>query len=145
MTIEQMELRLEKWKRFVWFSLGASVTILLTAAADSWLVPHRPGTDQYTARLFVWILVQCAAVFPAALLTLGRDWRKMPISLRFNTIFGFLAASWIAMISFGWQLQFLMSLPGDVTLLILLVGVLLAGMFFYLRNKLETAPESMFP
>jgi hypothetical protein len=145
MTIEQMELRLEKWKRFVWFSLGASVTFLLTTAADARLVPHPPGDGPNFARLLLWVLIQFASVVPAALLTLGQDWKKTPISLRLNTIFGFLAASWIVMISFGRHLQVLEAMPGDIALLILIVGIILAGMYFYLRNRLETAPEAMFP
>ena len=145
MTIEQLELRLEKWKRYVWFSLGASAYMLLSAAVDALLVLRQPDPNRSVPRLIVWILIECAVVSPAVLLTLGREWRKMPITLRLNTIFGSLAASCMAIVPFGWRLQLMINFPGDIPLLLLIVGVLLAGMFFYLRNKLETASESMFP
>jgi hypothetical protein len=145
MTIEQMESQLEKWQRFMWFSLGASAAILLSAAADAWMIPYRPGLDQYMLRLAIWILIQCAAIIPAALLILGRKWRKTPVFLRFNTIFGFFSASWIAMMSLGFNLQLFTDIPGDIPLLLLIVGLVLAGMYFSLRKKLVTAPEAMFP
>jgi hypothetical protein len=146
MILEQMEMRLEKWKRFVWICFGASTALILSAAADLVFNPRRAGTDQYVSWLLVWILIQGAAVAPAILLTSGHEWRKVPLSLRYQCIFGSLAASWIVSFSLGLRLRLVIDAPtGDVLLLLLLLGLILAWMYFRLRKELITAPESMFP
>ena len=146
MIIEQMESRLETWKRLVWISLGASASLLAGAAADWMFTSHHPGVDQYASWLIVWLLVQIVSVFPAARLIVGRDWRKLPVSFRLNIIFGSLAASWIALFSFCLRVQSMVYLsPLEVIFFIFSIGFALAGMYFHLRRQLLTTPESMFP
>jgi hypothetical protein len=142
-----MEIRLDKWKRFVWACLGASVLILTAAAADVILVPRqRVWTGQYVSWFIVWILLQSAGIAPAIRLTLGAEWRRVPLFLRFPTIFQYLAVSWIALFSFGLRLERVIDTPPeDIIILLILVGLTLAGIYLRLRNRLVTSPESTFP
>ncbi len=127
MILEQMEIHLEKWKRFVWICFGASTAQILAAAADLIFNPRRAGMEQYSSWLLVWILIQIAAVTPAILLTASREWRKVPMSIRFKIIFGSLSASWIALCSFGLRLRLLIDTPfEDILLPLVILGLILA-------------------
>jgi hypothetical protein len=154
MNIEQMEQQLEKWKRAACFSLGASCAILLAAFTDVIQGNQKPDPRQYIIWLGVWALIEGLAVFPAVYLTLTRDWRKVPVFIRCNSIFAFLAAAWIAMIPLGLKIKaVMMSEPdgtvfpqfSDVLLFLLVVGSVLAVLFFRFRKENITGPESLFP
>jgi hypothetical protein len=146
MILEQMEIRLEKWKRIVWVCLGASAAELLSSAADSIFNPRRVGIDQYYSWIFAWIIVQSAAVAPAILLAAKREWRQVPLPLRFQTVFGSLFASWLALCSFGLHVRFMIDSPAeDIPFFLLIIGLVLGWIYVRLRKQLVTAPESMFP
>ena len=144
MNIEQMELRLAKWTRFIVFSAGASASLLLVTAVDG-LEPRRLLPSQAAAWHAVWLLIQLMSLCPAVLLTLGGTWRPVPVPLRFQAIF--LAASVLALGAFGFRLQQQAYPYGtiDFPLLVGFVGLILAVLYLYLRKKFVTAPEAMFP
>ncbi len=142
MTPEQMEIRLEYWKRLIWMSVGASAGLL----ADAAVISRRPELDQYVAWMIVWLIFQGVAIAPAIRLTLGRDWRILPMVFRFQAIFGSLTASWLALAALGLRTQRMLDVsPPAIMPLIILVGLALAGIYVTLRKNLVTAPESMFP
>ena len=146
MNIEQMESRMENWMRFIVFTAGASASLLLVEAVYA-LEPHRLLLHQAAAWFAVWLLIQSMSLFPAVLLILGKTWRSIPIPFRFQAVFGSLAASVLALGAFGLRLQDQSYPYGsiDYKLLVLIVGLILAVMYLYLRKKFVTAPEAMFP
>ncbi|MBN2084954.1 MAG: hypothetical protein JW748_06980 [Anaerolineales bacterium] len=146
MTIEQLELRLEVWKRCVWISLGAAAAMWAGAAADWLLRVRRIDTAEYLSWLAVWLLVQGAAVFPAVWLTFHRDWRRLTMVLRFHVVFGSLAGAWLALLAWGFHMQSgVFTYSRNTIPPILAVGMVLAGVYFHLRKRLFTAPEAIFP
>jgi hypothetical protein len=81
---------LEVWKHFMWVSVGASVTLLATAAAE---IPNTRYEAYFPGWYAVWFILQ-VAITPAGLaLLIGKTWRTLPLSYRLNTAFGFLAAA----------------------------------------------------
>jgi hypothetical protein len=146
MTLEEMELRLARWKTGVWAALGASAAMVLASASDGILAGRSPDPDQYSAWLLTWFLVQCAVVAPAVRLTLSRKWRRLPIELRLNPVFGSLAAAWLTLVSFGLRVVRTITIdPGNVYFFILLVGAVVGWAYFRVRTKILASPESMFP
>jgi hypothetical protein len=146
MIPEQMELSLERWKLFIWICFGASGANLLAAIADLIFAPRRADLDQFSSWLLVWILIQVIAVAPATVLTTSQEWRKVPMSLRFQIIFGSLGAAWIALCAFGLRaIQMIDLSGGEIVILVSAVGVILSAAYFRLRKQLLTAPESLFP
>jgi hypothetical protein len=73
---------------------------------------------------------------PAILLVWSRKWRGVPPAFRLKAIFVFLAASWIALFSFGLRLETILRLPpGDIPRGLAIAGIMLGGIFFYLRKR----------
>jgi hypothetical protein len=73
--------------------------------------PRQPALDQYNSLLLAWILVQGLAVAPAIVLSTSCEWRRVPLPLRFQTVFDSLFASWVALCAFGLRVPRIIDTP----------------------------------
>jgi hypothetical protein len=70
----------------------------------------------------------------------------MPLPERLNTIFGFLAAAWMTLLSLSLKLPGRISIDGSQPALFLVgIGVVLGLMYRRLHHRCRNAPEEMFP
>jgi hypothetical protein len=135
MDVEQLEKRLEFWKRGLLIALGASVTLLATTLAESpW--------DGFWGWYFVWLVIWLAVAPPGFYLLMSKKWRKVSLSSRLNAAFGYLGCAWMILLSAGIK-GFPSGDPGCNTLIVISAFVLGAA-YWYIRKK-KDKPEEMFP
>jgi hypothetical protein len=85
MDTEQLEKQLSVWNRLLYAALGAAITLLLSSVGPLLSI--------------VWFVLQIAVTASGFFLLVGRRWKGLPFSKeRTNTIFGFLAASWLLLL-----------------------------------------------
>jgi hypothetical protein len=135
MDVEQLEKRLEFWKRGLLVALGASVTLYATTLAES-------SQDGFWRWYFVWVVIWLAVAPPGFYLLMSRKWRKVSLSSRLNSAFGYLGCAWLVLLSAGIR-GFSSSNPGCNTLIVITAFVLGAA-FWYLRKKKDKS-EELFP
>ena len=135
MDVEQLEKRLEFWKRGLLVALGASVTLLATTLAES-------SQDGFWGWYIVWMVIWLAVAPPGFYLLMSRKWRRVSLSSRLNAAFGYLGCAWLVLLSAGIR-GFLSSNPGCNTLIVITAFVL-GGAYWYLRKK-KDKPEELFP
>lgn len=142
MTPDYLEKQLANYQRMLLALAGAVVTLLATAFADipNHLNPYFPGW------FGVWFVLQLAAITPAVVLLLGSEMRKLPFAGRLNTVFGFVAAAWVALVAFGVELAGLISVsPPLLAIFLAGSGVAIGLVYWLLRRSHVNAPEAMFP
>lgn len=139
MTIEYLENQLESWKRWLLVCLGAAATLLATTIGI-----ERHGYFMAMWGWFiVWFIIQLSAIPAGITLLISSEWRKLPLSARLNTSFGFLAVSWIA-----WLALAIRGLGTPLFILIFFVsplGILLALSYWKYHHKVVEQAEELFP
>ncbi|HEX7621290.1 MAG TPA: hypothetical protein VF359_08835 [Anaerolineales bacterium] len=139
MDVEQLEKRLEFWKQGLLVALGASVTFLAATLAES---PRDSFfSDAIWGWYLLWVVIWLAVAPPGFYLLLSRKWRKVPLSSRLNTAFGYLGCAWLVLLSSG-----IMRFSSDLACnsLIVISAFALGMAYWYLRKK-KDEPEEIFP
>ena len=151
MDIEQLEKRLEFWKRGLLVGFGASVTLLAITLAES-------SRDISWGWYFVCVVIWLAVAPPGFYLLMNKKWRKVPLSSRLNVAFGYLGCAWLVLLSAdvsGFQSCNLMTLTGSGEwvcshhiagwdMLTIITIFILGAAYWYLRKK-KDKPEEIFP
>ena len=142
MIPENLERQLENWKRVLWMSIGASVTLFTTAVAD---IPNH--VDVYFPGWFgVWFILQLGTTPAGFAILMGKGWRPLPLSDRLNTGFGFLAVAWIVLIAFVIKAVQTLTTTLDVWIFLgVSLGFILGLSYLRLRRAHVNTPEEMFP
>lgn len=167
--IERLEAQLPRWEKWLYACFSAAVIMLVHAfikASENFLladllfsieqktlvpttIPNYFGYVNNVnnvilspERNWLWVIVELAALAPAAILAFHSAWRKVPLVKRLDLIFGFLLASWVNLLALGAQNPLNVSDAHNFFVL----GYLLAlGLgYWWLRRKKEKA-EEVFP
>ena len=128
MDTEQLEKELQLWNRLMYMALGAAIAIVASSPNDFSFVG------------IVWFLLQIAVTPPGFFLLFGKRWKGLPLTKeRTNTVFGYLAASWLLLLIPG-------ILGADPLYFIFVIGYLIFLLFLYLRiQKKPSDSDEMFP
>ena len=97
MEMNQLEKQFQMWNRFMWMILGSSITLLITGLGNVLYPTDWPGFGNYLGG--IWSSILFLAAPAGCYLLWGRRWKSIVLSERINTIFGYLAASWIDLLS----------------------------------------------
>jgi len=138
MDVEQLEIRLEFWKRGVLVAVGASITFFATTLAES----SRFLSSTFWGWYLIWIIIWLAVAPPGFYLLMSRKWRKVSLSSRLNVAFGYLGCAWLVLLSAGIR-GFSSSDPACNTVIVI-TGLVLGAVYWYLRKK-KDEPEELFP
>nr|BAL53454.1 hypothetical protein HGMM_F07B11C09 [uncultured Chloroflexota bacterium]BAL55895.1 hypothetical protein HGMM_F32G01C05 [uncultured Chloroflexota bacterium] len=92
--------------------------------------------------MLLWLVVELAALLPAAILGLHPRWRRVALARRLDLIGGFLLVGWINLLAFG-ATDPLNTVSG-YNILVVLYLLLLGGGYWFLRRKRDRA-EEIFP
>jgi magnesium-transporting ATPase (P-type) len=142
MTTEYLEKQLANYKQVLLASLGAAVTLLATAIAD---MPNRPAM-YFPGWYAVWFVLLLATFTPAVILLAGSEWRKLPFAERLNTIFGYLAATWIVLVAFGLKSNNAGAISWPTWWSFLSgIGIVMGIVYWFLRRRYLNSPEAIFP
>ena len=98
MDISVLEKRLEIWKRVLFITLGASLTLFVQALLK-YLESKSLLFDAYWYG--VWFIVQLASFLPGFVLLWGKNWMQIPLRERLNTIFGYFGIAWFTLLPIG--------------------------------------------
>jgi hypothetical protein len=93
-----LQKRLEIWKRILFITMGASLTLFVQA------VLHYQESQRLVFDMSwygAWFVVQLAAFLPGFLLLWGKHWMQIPLLERLNTIFGYFAITWFTLLPIG--------------------------------------------
>ncbi|MEZ0396866.1 MAG: hypothetical protein ABWK53_10625 [Anaerolineales bacterium] len=167
LSVEQLEARLPRWEKWLYFTLGAAVILLIqglikhyenTLLSGLFFALGDQGVDvwqfsiQYAYslsliflspwRLLLWLMVELAALLPAAILGLHSRWRKVALNKRLDLIGGFLLTGWVALLALGATDP--LNMGGGYNTLVILYLLLLGGGYWRLRRKRDQA-EEIFP
>lgn len=168
LSIEQLEARLPRWEKWLYLCLGAAVVMLIQGfikyyentlltnlmfwlmenqGIDIWqFIPQYLSQGSYVQlslwRLLLWLAVELAALFPAAILGLSSRWRRVPLAKRLDLIGGFLLTGWINLLALGATDP--LNMGGGYNALVVLYLLLLGGGYRSLRRKRDRA-EEIFP
>ena len=128
MDTEQLEKELQTWNRLMYMALGAAIALVASSPNDFSLLG------------IVWLLLQIAITPPGFFLLFGKRWKALPLTKeRINTIFGYLAASWLLLLIPG-------ILGAHPFIFVFIIGYLLFLVFLYLRiQKKPSDSDEMFP
>jgi len=152
MDAEQLERRLELWKRGLLVALGASITFFVTTLGGK---PQNGLSLWFCMLLILWLTIAP----PGFHLLMSQKWRKVSLSKRLNTAFGYLGCAWLVLCSanFGkFQSCFSMKLDASNgswvcnshltgwSTFTFIAALLLGFSFWYLRRK-KDKPEEIFP
>src|SRR3990172_2597105 len=99
MDTEQLEKQFQRWNRFMYVALGASITLVLISLGDVLNGDRWTGFDNYTGGVWQWI--QIFSTSPGFYLLWGKGWKTLPLPYRLNTIFGYFVASWFSFLALG--------------------------------------------
>jgi hypothetical protein len=136
MTIEYLEKQLESWKRLLLLFLGAAATLTASTVGIT-------GGYYFTLGWVVmWVILQLGAVPAGLILLFGKEWRRLPLSHRLSTAFGYLAAAWLAWLAIGFRL--IGETLGGFAFIVFVGGVLGAAYLLTRRAHLN-ASEELFP
>jgi hypothetical protein len=139
MNIDNLQKRLEIWKRILFMNIGASVILILQAVLiyqDTRSLMF--GTSWYG----VWFVVQLAAFLPGFVLLWGKHWMQIPLRERLNTIFGYFAIAWFTLLPIGLRVGRYES--RSLNFVLLGCAIAIAISYWSLRRKsMET--QEMFP
>jgi hypothetical protein len=146
MAVEQLEQKLESYKRGLMFFAGIALTLLALAVTTG---PQR--LSQFWNWYLLWAITQVAVTPIGFVFLVSKDWRQLPLSERLDTAFGHLAVAWLLLLSFLVKSNRDGSVVygGDATLMLyaLVAGAAMALAFSYwrLRAGRGHSPEEMFP
>ncbi len=160
MTTDDLEKKLDAYKRAYLLWLGAVLTLLAVAIAD---IPNSRAPYTMPGWYGVWFIAQAWTVFTALRLWFGPEFRKFPFSERIGTVFSYVFAGWIALVAFGvkWVMMFYPAADGgywsylgnvisagafwQMFLPIGGIGAVIGITYWLLKRKLVNSPEVMFP
>lgn len=93
-----------------------------------------------------WIIFQTVTLIPLVLLLAGTELRKLHITVRLKTIFGYLTRAWL--VYFAFRLRFAFSegiaWPG-VVIRLSIISIVLGVIYWLLCRRYADKPETMFP
>lgn len=166
--VELLERQLIHWEKGLYICYGTAVTMLAHAVikahenmvlTDILLFMERKSrmttplvSSQYNAdvlyvmgsswRSILWLVVELTILILATTLAFHPIWRKFPIAKRFDLIFGYFLAAWVALLSLGVQNPLDFEYGFDI----LAIGSLLfLGLaYWWFRRKRDRA-EEIFP
>ena len=102
MDVTVLEKRLEVWKRILFVTLGASLTLFVQALLKYLETQSLVfDADWYGA----WFVVQLASFLPGFVLLWGKHWMQIPLRERLNTIFGYFAVAWVTFLPIGIRME----------------------------------------
>lgn len=167
LSTEQLEARLPRWEKWLYLTLGAAVIMLIQG-----LIKHYENTllagllfsledqgaeiwkfmQQYSYqlsmiylspwRLLLWLILELAALVPAAILGLHSRWRRVALTKRLDLLGGFLLVGLINLLALGATDP--LNVGGGYNALVVLYLLLLGGGYWFLRRKRDRA-EEIFP
>ncbi len=146
MTRDQLEKQLAKWKQVLLAYAGAAVTLLVIALVE---LPAINLARSYENALKidgwygVWLVLELGCIAPGFMLLLAPSWRKLPLSLRLNPGFGFLACAWAALLAFDLRAA-VMDLPPAFHFVVAGLGAALLVSYLLLKRKMGVG-EELFP
>ena len=167
--IERLEAQLPRWEKWLYACISAAVIMLVHAfikASENFLladllfsieqktlvpttIPNYFGYVNNVnnvilspERYWLWLIVELAALTPAAILAFHSAWRKVPLVKRPDLIAAYLLAAWVNLLVLGAQNP----LPVSNAYNFFAFGYLLVlGLgYWWLRRKKEKA-EEVFP
>jgi hypothetical protein len=167
--IEQMEQKLLRWEKWLYACFGSAIIMLAQAfikASENFMLTDFLSSieekvvvpanipDHYVyvqtaynfllspERYWLWLIVELAALTPAAILAFHSAWRKVPLVKRPDLIAAYLLAAWVNLLVLGAQNP----LPVSNAYNFFAFGYLLVlGLgYWWLRRKKEKA-EEVFP
>lgn len=147
MDIKYLYYQLEAWKRWLYICVGASVTLLATAIAETPNMDHKInlGIGDYPGWYGVWMIFQIAITPAGFAILLGGSWRTLPLAERLNPGYGFLGAAWITFLAFGIRSADPSSSSEALGVLILVFAGLLLGSYVWLKRSPVSPTEELFP
>ncbi len=166
LNLEQLEARLSRWEKWVYLCLGAAIVLLMESLIKGYenvlldemyftLQTNRESIEflrlhsmewsliLYSPwRFLLWLVVEIAALAPAAILGLASHWRRVALSKRLNLIAGFLLADWLNLIALGATNP--LDMGAGYNVLVIFYLLLLGGGYWAMHRK-RTRIEEMFP
>lgn len=140
MDINTLQKRLEVWKRILFITIGASLTLFVQAM----LHYQESQSLIYDMSWYgVWFIVQLAAFLPGFVLLWGKHWMQIPLLERLNTIFGYFAVTWFNLLSVGFRIDPYSSKAFNFLWLGCVIA--LAVGYLWLRRKSLEISNEMFP
>lgn len=136
MTTEYLEQQLEKWQRVLLLFLGAG---LMMAASTFGIAGEYSFSYGW---VMAWLVLQLGTVPVGLLMLFSKDWRRLPLTQRLNTAFGFLGTGWLGWLAIGFRLAGESSLAFAATLL---PGAILALIYLLSRRTQIRPAEEIFP
>ena len=149
MSREQLQFELEKWKRLSLVYAGAAGTLLVIALVG---LPSSLAALAYNSydRSFildgwygVWLVLLLASLIPGISLLPSPSCKVLPLAMRLNTAFGFLAEAWIALLAFEIRM-ILLDVPALFHFTVIGFGLILFIAYLLLKRKLGVG-EEIFP
>ncbi len=148
MSMEQLEKRLERSKRWLMFFAGTTLVML------AWAITDVPSKFSYFWGYYIlWFIFQVTTPSAGFVMFTNQDWRELPLAQRLDTAFGYLGLSWFLFLAFLIKSNCDEPQPflwgGSVTLLlyalVLGAGITLVLSYWALRRTRPHSPEEMFP
>ncbi len=146
MSREQLEKQLSKWKNVLLAYTGSAVTLLVIALVELPAINVARNADnalQIDGWYGVWLVLELGCIAPGFMLLLAPSWRKLPLSLRLNPGFGFLASAWAALLAFDLRIAGL-DVPPPFHFVVAGLGVVLLATYLLLKRKMGVG-EELFP
>ena len=167
--IEQMEQKLLRWEKWLYACFGSAIIMLAQAfikASENFMLTDFLSSieekvvvpanipDHYVyvqtaynfllspERYWLWLIVELAALTPAAILVFHPAWRKIALAKRLDLIFGYLLAGWVTLLSLGAQNS--LNAPNGYNTLVV-VYLLALGLGYWQLRKRQARTEEVFP
>ncbi len=166
-ALEHLEIQLARWEKWLYLCLGAAVMMLIhglikgyenTQLTGLFFVLEAQGVDvrqvvpQYyhqfsqvyisAGRLILWLVVELAALAPAAILGLHSHWRRVALETRLDLVGGFLLAGWINLLALGAADP--LNVGDGYNALVVLYLLALGGGYWFLKQR-QNQSDEMFP
>lgn len=139
MDISVLEKHLEVWKRILFITLGASLTLFVQALLR-YMESQSLTFETYWYAM--WFIVQLASFLPGFVLLWGKNWMQIPLRERLNTIFGYFAIAWFTLLPIGLRIGRYESKAFNFVLLGCAIAIAI-GYWFLRRKSME--PQEIFP
>ncbi|MEJ5224145.1 MAG: hypothetical protein WHV44_06780 [Anaerolineales bacterium] len=166
-SLDHLENHLSRWEKWLYLCLGAAVIMLLHAVIKNYentqltglfFALEAQGVDVWQAvpqyyrqfsmvyisvgRLILWLVVELAALVPAAILGLHSHWRRVALTRRLDLIGGFLLAGWVNLLALGAADP--LNVGDGYNALVGLYLLALGGGYWLLKRRQERL-EDVFP
>ncbi|MEM4204687.1 MAG: hypothetical protein QXS54_11510 [Candidatus Methanomethylicaceae archaeon] len=166
LAIEKLESYLPRWEKWLYLILGAAIIMLIQGiiknyenklltdlmfslaerGVDVWRFLPLYGEWSFIFlspwRLLLWLIVEMAALLPAAILGLHPLWRRVALTKRLDLIGGFLLVGWVNLLALGATDP--LNMPDEYNALLILYLLLFGSGYWFLRRRRDRA-EEIFP